>query len=102
MCVPDADVGSLSDRELDERLVALGRQRSRVEGLLVVAAAEKRRRAGGRAAAAVMREQLKVSARQASAEVELAASLAEEFPATVAALQAGEITLSAHCPAATR
>ena len=40
-----------------------------------------------------MREQLKVSARQASAEVELAASLAEGFPATLAALQAGEITL---------
>ena len=93
VCVPDADVSSLSDRELDERLVALGRERSQVEGLLVVAAAEKRRRVGGRAAAAVMREQLRVSARQASAEVDLAASLAEEFPATVAALQAGEITL---------
>ena len=40
----------------------------------------------------MMCERLHVSARQATAEVELAASLAEEFLATLAALRAGEIT----------
>ena len=56
------------------------------------AAAEKQRRVGGRAAAAAVREMLHVSARQATAEVELAASLASEFPATLASWRAGEIT----------
>ena len=45
------DVGKLSDRELDDRLAALGRERCRVEALLAEAAAEKQRRVGGRAAA---------------------------------------------------
>ena len=91
-CVADAEVGSLSDVELLERLVELGRERCRVEGQLAEIAAEMHRRNGGRGAAALMRERLNVSARQATAEVELAASLASEFPATLAALRAGQIT----------
>ena len=90
--VSQTDVGKLSDRELDDRLAALGRERCRVEALLAEAAAEKQRRVGGRAAAAAVRERLHVSARQATAEVELAASLASEFPATLAAWRAGKIT----------
>ena len=86
------DVSELSDAELDDRLSALGRQRCRVEALLAEAAAEKQRRVGGRAAAATLRERLHVSARQATAEVELAASVAAEFPATLAAWRAGKIT----------
>ena len=92
VCVTDADVGSLSDAELVVWLAELGRERSRVEGQLAVAAAEMHRRVGGRAAAATVREQLHVSARQATADTELAASLAGEFPATLAALISGEIT----------
>ena len=86
------EIAALSDDELIERMAELGRERSRVEGQLAVGAAEMHRRAGGRAAAATVRERLKVSARQATAEVELAASLADEFPATLAALSSGEIT----------
>ena len=86
------DLGELNDHELDDRLAVLGRERCRVEALLVEAVAEKRRRVGGRAAAATMRERLHVSARQATAEVELAASVASQFPATLAAWRAGEIT----------
>ena len=91
-CVADAELGSLSDAELVERMAELGRERCRVEGQLAEIAAEMRRRNGGRGAAAVMRERLRVSARQATAEVALAASLASEFPATLEALRAGEIT----------
>ena len=85
------EVATLSDGELVAVMAELGQQRSRVDGQLAVAAAEMHRRAGGRAAAATVREQLRVSARQATAEVELAASLASEFPATLA-LSSGEIT----------
>ena len=85
-------VSSLSDADLVERLAELGRERSSVEGQLAEIAAEMHRRTGGRGAAALMREQLKVSSRQATAEVELAASLASEFPATLDALRSGEIT----------
>ena len=91
-CVADAEVGSLSDAELVERMAELGRERCRVEGQLAEIAAEMHRRNGGRGAAALMRERLNVSARQATADVKLAASLASEFPATLAALRAGEIT----------
>lgn len=91
--VPEVDVGSLSEAALMERLAVLGQQRSRVEGLLAEAAAELHRRVGGRAAAAVVRERLHVSARQATADTELAASLAGGFSSTLAALRAGEITL---------
>ena len=90
--VADADVGSLSDAGLVERMAQLGRERCRVEGMLAETTAEMHRRNGGRGAAALMRERLRVSARQATAEVELAASLASEFPLTLAALRAGEIT----------
>ena len=89
---PQIDVGGLSDRELDDRLAALGRERCRIEALFAEAAAEKHRRAGGRAAAATVRERLHVTARQATAEVELAATLADGFEATMAAWRAGEIT----------
>ena len=86
-------VAALSDAELVERLAGLGRQRSRVDGLMAEIAAEMHRRLGGRTAAATMRERLNVSARQATAETELAASLSGEFPTTLAALRAGEITV---------
>ena len=59
--------------------------------MLASTAAEMHRRMGGRGAAAMMRERLHVSARQATADVELAASLSE-FPATLEAWRAGEIT----------
>ena len=91
VCMADADVGSLSDGELVERMALLGRERSRVEALLAEAAAEMHRRDGGRATAAMMRERLNVSARQATADTELAASLGP-FPATMEAWRAGEIT----------
>jgi len=90
--VPQTDVCGLSDAGLDDRLAALGRERCRVEALLAEAVAEKRRRVGGRAAAATLRERLRVSAAQATAEVALASSVASEFPATLAAWRAGEIT----------
>ena len=61
-------------------MAELGRERCRVEGMLAEIAAEMHRRNGGRGAAALMRERLNVSARQATAEVELAALLATEFP----------------------
>ena len=86
------EVGELSDADLDDRLASLGRERCRVEALLAEAVAEKRRRVGGRAAAATVRERLHVSASQATAAVELAASVVSEFPATLAAWRAGEIT----------
>ena len=60
--------------------------------MLAETAAEMHRRNGGRGAAALMRERLKVSSRQATAEVELAASLASELPATLHAMRSGEIT----------
>ena len=83
------NVGELSDGELDDRLASLGRERCRVEALLAEAVAEKQRRVGGRAAAATIRERLHVSARQATAEVELASSVASEYRATLAAWRAG-------------
>ena len=67
-CVADAEVGSLNDAELVERMAELGRERCRVEGQLAEIAAEMHRRNGGRGAAALMRERLRVSARQATAE----------------------------------
>ena len=87
----DVEVASLSDTELADRMAVLGRERSRMDARLAETAAEMHRRAGGRAAAAMMRERLKVSARQATAEVELAAALSE-FPATLEAWSTGEIT----------
>ena len=91
-CAGDAEVSALSDDELVERMAALGRSRSRVEAMLAQTAAELHRRAGGRGAAAMMRERLNVSARQATADTELAASL-DEFPTTMEAWRAGEITM---------
>ena len=91
VCMADADVAALSDDELVERMTVLGRERSRVEALLAETAAEIHRRDGGRTAAAMMRERLHVSARQATADTELAASLGP-FRATMEAWRAGEIT----------
>ena len=91
VCVADVDVAALSTEELVERMAVLGRQRSQVEASLAETAAEMHRRGGGRAVSAVMRERLHVSTRQATAEVELAASLGE-LRATVDAWRAGEIT----------
>ena len=91
VCVAVADVGMLSDDELVERMTALGRERSRVDAMLAETTAEMQRRLGGRGTAAMMRERLHVSSRQATADVELAASLSE-FPSTLEAWRAGEIT----------
>ncbi len=85
-------MGSLRDAELTERMAQLGRERSRVDAMLAETVAEMHRRMGGRGAAAMMREGLHVSARQATADTELAASLGE-FPATLTALRAGAITV---------
>ena len=90
-CAGDVEVAALSDGELAERMAQLGRRRSRMDAMLSEAAAEMHRRAGGRATAAVMRERLHVSARQATADTELAASLSE-FPSTLEAWRTGEIT----------
>ena len=92
VCVGEVDEAALADGELDERLVELGRARSRLDGLFARAAAEKERRAGAKAAAAALREHLRFSARQAGSDVDLAACLAERFPATLDALCSGEIT----------
>ena len=85
------EVATLSYEALVERMARLGRERCRLEAMVAETAAEMHRRAGGRAAAAMVRERLHVSARQATAEVELAASLAD-FPATAEAWRTGEIT----------
>ena len=90
-CAGDVEVGALSDGELVERMALLGRERSRVDALLAETTAEMHRRMGGRGAAAMLRERLHVSAKQATADTELAASLAE-YPATLEAWRAGEIT----------
>lgn len=89
-CAGDVDIGALSDGELVERMAELGRARSRVDANLAEATAEMHRRMGGRGAAAMLRERLHLSARQATADTELAASL-DEFPATLEAWRAGEI-----------
>ncbi len=91
-CVTGVEVAALSDDELVERMTALGRERSRVDAMLAETAAEMHRRDGGRVVAAMMRERLHLSARQATADTELAASLGE-LPATVEAWRAGEITM---------
>ena len=90
-CEEGTDVAALSDGELVERMTLLGRERSRVDALLAETTAEMQRRMGGRGAAAMMRERLHVSAKQATADTELAVSLAE-YPATLAAWRTGEIT----------
>ena len=90
-CAGDVEVAALNDAELVERMTALGRQRARVEAMLAETAAEMHHRDGGRVVAAMMRERLHLSARQATADTELAASLAE-FPSTLQAWRAGEIT----------
>ena len=91
VCAGDVEVSALSDDELVERMTALGRQRCRLDAMLAETAAEMHRRDGGRAVSALMRERLHLSTRQATAEVELAASLGE-LGATLDAWRAGEIT----------
>ena len=90
-CAGDPEVSALSDDELLERMTALGRQRCRMDAMLAETAAEMHRRDGGRAVSAMMRERLHSSARQATADTALAASL-DELPATMDAWRAGEIT----------
>ena len=90
-CAGGVEVAALSDGELVERMTWLGRERSRVDAMLAETAAEMQRRSGGRATAAMMRERLHVSSRQATADTALAASLSE-FPSTLEAWRAGEIT----------
>lgn len=89
-----ADAGDMPVEELDDRIEELGRARSRIEGLLAEALAERARRSSPRAASAVLRERVLESAGKAGGDVKLAVSLAESFPATLAALAAGEINAS--------
>ena len=91
-CAAGVEVAALSDGELVERMTQLGRGRSRMDAMLAETAAEMQRRSGGRATAAMMRERLHVSSLQATADTALAASLADEYPSTLEAWRAGEIT----------
>ena len=91
LCGDDVDVGGLGDGELVERARRLGWLRSRLDAELASTVAEIGRRDGGRVAAATMRHQLRVSARQATAEVALAESLCG-LAATFESWRAGEIT----------
>ena len=86
------DVGELSISDLDDRVEELGRARSQVEGQLAEALAERARRSSPRTAAGVLRERVLESAGRASGDVRLAVSLSENFPTTLEALAAGEIT----------
>lgn len=85
-------VGELSLEDLDDRVEILARARSMIEGELALALAERARRSSARAASAVLRERVLESSGRASADVRLAVSLSENFPATLEALAAGEIT----------
>ncbi len=87
-----ADVGEMPLDDLDDRVEQLGRARSMIEGKLAEALAERARRSTSRAASAVLRERVLESAGRASSDVKLAVSLSEQFPATLEALAAGEIT----------
>jgi hypothetical protein len=82
----------LSLEELDDRVAELGRARSMIEGELAEVLAERARRSTPRAASAVLRERVLESAGRASSDVKLAVSLSENFPSTLEALAAGEIT----------
>ncbi len=94
VCVYREDVGELSIEGLDNRIEALGRARSQVEGLLAEALAERARQSTARAAAAVLRERVMESGGKAGSDVKLAVSLAENFPTTLEALASGEINAS--------
>ncbi|WP_420618705.1 DUF222 domain-containing protein [Candidatus Poriferisocius sp.] len=88
------DVGELSLEDLDDRVEVLARARSQIEGQLAEVLAERAQRSSPRAASAVLRERVLESAGRASSDVKLAVSLSEQFPATLEALAAGEITSS--------
>lgn len=90
--VSRVNIDDLSLDELDDRVEELCRARSMVEGELAAALAERARRSTPRAAAGVLRERVLESAGRASSDVKLAVSLSENFPATLEALAAGEIT----------
>ena len=90
--VSRVNVGGLSLEALDDRVAELGRARSMIEGELAEALAERARQSSPREAAGVLRERVLESAGRASGDVKLAVSLSENFPATLEALAAGEIT----------
>ncbi len=92
LCVFRENVGELSTEVLDDRIEELGRARSQIEGLLAEALAERAAQSTRRAATGVLRERVLESAGRASSDVKLAVSLSEDFPATLEALIAGEIT----------
>ncbi|MCY3805026.1 MAG: HNH endonuclease signature motif containing protein [bacterium] len=95
VCVGSLDVGSVRVGELLDLMVDLGEARARLEGMLMTVAAEVGRRNGWEAAAWLMREYNRVPAIQARAEAGMAYTLvAEGRDETLAALSAGEITLS--------
>lgn len=64
-----------------------------IEGELALALAERAGRSSARAASAVLRERVLEAAGKAGSDVKLAVSLAESFPATLAALASGEINV---------
>lgn len=93
LCVLRVDSGGLSLEDLDDRIAQLGRARSMIEGELALALAERAGRSSVRAASAVLRERVLEAAGKAGSDVKLAVSLAESFPATLAALASGEINV---------
>ncbi|MCY3559773.1 MAG: HNH endonuclease signature motif containing protein [bacterium] len=95
VCVGALDVGSVRVGELVDLMVDLGEARARLEGMLMSVAGEVARRSGWEAAAWLMREHNRVPSAQARADAGLAHTLAAEgLDDTLAALCAGEITLS--------
>ena len=93
LCISQVDSGGLSLEDLDDRIAELGRARSIIEGELALALAERAGRSSARAASAVLRERVLEAAGKAGSDVKLAVSLAESFPATLAALASGEINV---------
>ena len=95
VCVGSLDVESVRVGELLGLMVDLGEARARLEGMLMTVAGEVARRNGWEATAWMMREYNRVPSIQARAEAGLAHTLvAEGRTETLAALSAGEITLS--------
>lgn len=91
--ISQVDSGGLSLEDLDDRIAELGRARSMIEGELALALAERAGRSSARAASAVLRERVLEAGGKAGSDVKLAVSLAESFPATLAALASGQINV---------
>ena len=84
-------VGDLSDRQLEEHLVVLGRAKGLLAAMDAAAVAELARRRGEAEAAGVLRDKLKQSRSAAKRDVKQAGQL-DELPGTAQALADGAIT----------